>query len=475
MPTLRTTLRRGCLALALGLMSGGMLGCGPAATPPSTSPATSPANILFIVIDTLRWDHLGVQAAPPREGTARERTPALDAFASSAIRFDRAYASAPWTRPSIGSMMTGLHPSAHGGTAVDRPLPEQALTLAEILSAGGYATRAVVSNWVIARKNGFAQGFDVYDEWIAALHQKSTSERVSQAAVKKLEDLAAGERPYFLFVHYFDPHYRYLPHPEVGWAKGEVGRLAEHPSVFELRDLGKDLSEAELRNLRDLYAEEVRSTDDQVRVLLQELDRLDPERETIVVVVSDHGEEIFERGYLGHAHSLYEELLRVPFMIRAPGLGAGVVEAPVSLVSLTPTLLELTGFDTEAFDFHGASLAPLMRGGAPDPAPLLFAEVDYLPDKRVERTARKRSLTGERFKLIRDQVTGDLELYDLKVDPGERQNLARQRQDLVDTLLPILIERTRRAEAASPDASVRTLDDEERKMLENLGYLEPED
>jgi arylsulfatase A-like enzyme len=429
-----------------------------------------PPNVLFIVIDTLRWDHLGAHGA-----TTRDVSPGMDAFTRSGTLFERAYATAPWTRPSIGSMITGLQPSSHGGTAVDRPLPEDAKTVAELFAERGYATSGIVSNWVIARQNGFAQGYERYLDSPAALKHAPSSDSVSTLALRELDARAAAGAPFLLFVHYFDPHYRYNPHPEIGWSGGTRGRIAEKPTIFALRDLGPILEADERQNLWDLYAEEVRHTDHHLARLLDHLDALELADETIVVLVSDHGEEIFGRGYLGHAHSLYEELLRVPFAIRAPGLAPRRVSTPVSLLALTPTLLDLAGFETRALGFQADSLAPLMRGEVPTSSPLLFAEVDYLPDKKVERTARKRALIGERFKLIRDNDTGTLELYDLERDPGETRDLAEARPDVVARLLPILEERIRLAEAGSIDAPVRTLSEEEIRLLESLGYIEPDD
>lgn len=434
------------------------------------TPERRPPNVLFIVVDTLRWDHLGAHGA-----VERDVSPGMDAFARSGTLFERAYATAPWTRPSIGSMITGLQPSSHGGTAVDRPLPDEANTVAELFAERGYATSGIVSNWVIARQNGFAQGYERYLDSPAALKHAPSSESVSTLALRELDARATAGAPFLLFVHYFDPHYRYNPHPDIGWSGGTRGRIGENPTIFALRDLGPTLEAEERQNLWDLYAEEVRHTDHHLARLLDHLDALDLTDETIVVLVSDHGEEIFGRGYLGHAHSLYEELLRVPFAIRAPGVAPRRVSTPVSLLALTPTLLDLAGFDTRALGFQADSLAPLMRGEAPASSPLLFAEVDYLPDKKVERTARKRALIGERFKLIRDNDTGALELYDLERDPAETRDLAGERPDVVARLLPILEERIRLAEAGSIDAPVRTLSEEETRLLESLGYIEPDD
>jgi choline-sulfatase len=429
--------------------------------------APRPRNLVVIVIDTLRWDHVGSYGR-----STRPISPALDDFAAGAVRFERAYATAPWTRPSIASMITGLHPSRHGGVAADRALSDDALTLAEILQSRGYATQAIVSNWVIARKNGFAQGYDVYHEASAAVRKRATSTGISDVAGVMLETLAAGDVPFLLFAHYFDPHYRFLHHDDVNFTDGEVGRIAKHPSVFEARALYGRLRPEELQNLRDLYAEEVRHTDDQVGRLLAQIEALGLAEDTVVAIVSDHGEELFERGYLGHAHSLHEELLRIPFLIRAPGFAPHVVEEIVSLVSLTPTLLDLIGLAPPA-PLQGRSLVPAMRGESEPAERFVFAEVDYRPAKPVERMAHQRGIVGERYKMVRDRESGEVALFDLVTDPEERSNLAKTRPEIVDRLAPILDAHLREAERGALDPKIRVLSEEERLILEELGYVEP--
>jgi arylsulfatase A-like enzyme len=157
-------------------------------------------------------------------------------------------------------MITGLYPSSHGGTGVDIPLPDDAVTLAEILQQRGYSTQGVVSNWAISRGNGF----DDYHESTLIMQKTPTSEHVTAASVELLEKLAGEESPSFLFVHYFEPHFRYLPHPEI-------------------------------ENLRDLYAEEIRHADGQVGALLDSVASLGLMDDAVIAIVSDHGEEIFDR------------------------------------------------------------------------------------------------------------------------------------------------------------------------------------
>lgn len=453
-------LRSSLLLASLASLATATLGAGCARRAP-------PLNVVLIVIDTLRWDHVGAYGAAPHD-----TTPALDAFAAGAVRFERAYATAPWTRPSIGSMLTGLHPTSHGGTSVERPLPEQAETLAELLRARGYRTAGVISNWVISRKNGFAQGFDSYHEGAAVRPHAETSRTVTRIASELVAELAAQDRPFLLFAHYFDPHYRYLPHDDVDFTPGEVGVVAEHPSIFRIRELGPELTDDELANLRDLYAEEVRHADAEVGRLIAAIDAAGLAERTLIAVVSDHGEEIFERGYLGHAHSLHEELLRVPLVIRAPGLAPRVVGRPVSLVALTPTLLDLARVDHDPAHFAARSLAPLMRGESEESS-AIFAEVDYLPDKRVERTAEQRAIIDARWKLVHDRQSGSDRLFDLERDPGERRDVSLRHPDVAAAMRAALEAHLGAIQTGGLASPARALSGEERDLLHELGYIEP--
>ena len=203
------------------------------------------------------------------------------------------------------------------------------------------------------------------------------------------------------------------------------------------------------------------------------------------MLTSDHGEEFRERGWLGHTRSLYEELIRVPWIVRLPGglgrLGGSgrsargrILSEPVSLVSLTPTILELIGIDPTGFWFQGQSLAGLILGQTDSAPGVIFAEVDYRPGDRelpIKRT-HKKAILIDRFKLIRDDETGTVEVYDLEADPGERENLAPTRPELVDRLLPVLRSALERAAEGAVEGGVRKLSEEEVERLRSLGYLE---
>ncbi len=459
--------------MLLSAMLVSTVGCGEAAPP----------NVLLIVVDTLRADHVGCY------GHRRDTSPAVDRLAAEGVRFERAYSTAPWTKPSVASMITGLYPSAHRANELESIAGESLLTLAEILRDRGYATGGVVSAQLLRAERGFAQGFEIYREGNAFRGVKHFSTPgVTRKAVNLLDRFSAGERPFFLFVHYFDPHYPYTGHSGIGFAGAGAGRLAGDETIHKLRFMLADLSQDELGFLRDLYDEEIRFTDRGIEQLLSHARELGLESNTLIVLTSDHGEEFRERGWLGHTRSLYEELLRVPWIFRLPDLQGPsglpglpgraargrILREPVSLVSLTPTILDLLGIDPAGFRFQGESLAgPIL--GETDLAPaVIFAEVDYHPgdlELLIKRT-HKKAILADRFKLIRDDETGTVEVYDLEGDPGERENLAPTRPELVDRLLPMLRSALEGAAEGAVEGGVRKLSEEEVKRLRSLGYLE---
>jgi arylsulfatase A-like enzyme len=423
-------------------------------------------NVLFIVVDTLRFDHLHSY------GYARETSPQIDALAASGARFEHAYATAPWTTPSVASMITGLHPSAHTAVGHETRLPGAVDTLAEILSERGYRTAAVVSNGRLSAKQGFAQGYEIYRETEAGA--PLSTRRVTRQAIELLEELRRDDRPFLLFAHYFDPHFYYIRHPEVGFAAPRVARLDGTQSSLELRKLVPTLTRREIRHLRDRYDDEIRYTDDGIGELLAALDASGVRDETLVVLTADHGEEFLDHGGLGHTRTLYEEVVRVPLAIRLPGATARIVEQAVSLVLLPPTILDLIGVPVDDRVFHGPSFAHLVTGEAGSELPGVFLEVDYEPSgaEHATKRAHKRAIRRGRFKLVRDEVRGTLELFDLETDARERRNLARARPRLAASLLDELSQATRLARRNAVAPSRRELSEQERSLLRELGYAD---
>jgi arylsulfatase A-like enzyme len=427
-------------------------------------------NVLLILVDTLRTDHVSAY------GYERDTAPSLARLAAEGIRFDRAYAAASWTKPSVASIFTGQYPHRHGLNEMLAKLPEAAVTVAERMSRAGFRTAGVVSHNFVDARNGFRQGFAYYDSSEARGHSWESTEGVTRLAENLLEELHSDEAPFFLFVHYFDPHYEYRRHPEFAFAPGSEGRLRGGEDIHELRALGPELTSEEIAFLESVYDEEVRATDAGIGALLDALRSQGAEEDTLVIVAADHGEEFFERGWLGHTRTLYEEVIRVPLIVRSPDSeGAGrVVSEPVSLVSLAPTILDYAGIVAPENSFQAPSLRPLIDATGAVELPPIRSEVRFVSvradDRQAEKTAFKYAVIDGRYKLIVDRVAKRSELYDLENDPGERENLADSHPELLGRM-QALLEQTRGTVADAPVPQPRPGPDELEK-LRKLGYIE---
>lgn len=425
-------------------------------------------NLLLILVDTLRADHVGVF------GSGRATSPHVDALARQATRFTRAYSAAPWTLPAVASLLTGLQPTTHTAISAQSRLPEQALTLAEMLKAAGYRTAGVVSHLFLKPIFGLGQGFDSYDDTQSLGHDAVTTPAVTDRAIARLTEMARDPAPFFLFVHYFDPHYNYKHHVEFGFAPAGVGRLNGSQSERELRMLAPSITPAEIEFIRALYDEEIAFTDAGIGRLLAALRETGRDEQTLIVFASDHGEEFVERSSIGHTRTLYDELLRVPLVIRPSGAKPTerVIDTPISLVSVTPTVLELLGFDVSHAGFEAPSLAASVKDGTEPPARRVFSEVDYPPVKAVDPTleAYKKSVVDGHWKLIRDDRSRRLELFDLRADPGERRDLSGSEPDVVRELAASIeqhLAEARRNALGSEDSAITA---EQKRLLQSLGY-----
>ncbi len=423
-------------------------------------------NIVLIVVDTLRQSHVGCY------GASRDTTPTLDALAAEGVRFESAYASAPWTCPSVASILTGRSPSSHGLMAPRTGLAAEVETIAEMLAAEGYATAGVVSNSHLKSVFSFNQGFDLWFQDQARDHAHVSTPGVTDEALRAVEALVSTEKPFFLFALYFDPHYDYTPHPEYGFAVPEDGvRVAATANMIELRRIVPELTPSELTYIRGVYDEEVRFTDAGIGRLLDALRRSGVYDNTVVVVTADHGEEFVDRDWLGHCRTLYDELVKVPLIVRVPdATAARTVEMPISLVSIVPTLREFAGLAPNARHVDAPSLLPFLRGGELDSYPPIFTEVDFKPFADPNQEAHKRALIDGGYKVIRDLTTGKVELYDLARDPGERDNLAESEPEFTRERLELLDRVHAAAAEASAVGTDVELSQEDIDVLGAMGY-----
>jgi arylsulfatase A-like enzyme len=337
----------------------------------------------------------------------------------------------------------------------------------------------VISHGLIGTGTNFDQGFEVFDERHAKGYRYGSTHGVTARAISLLDRFAAEARPFFLFVHYFDPHYNYNRHAQYGFAPQSAGRLDGTESIKTLRAL-TDPTAAEVDLVKGLYDEEVRYTDQGFGTLLATLEELDLKNDTLIIFTADHGEEFYERGWLGHTRTLYDEIIRVPLLVRMPkGRNGGtVVRDHVSLVGLTPTVLDIMGVDATGKEYDGPSFAPLVLGRGDYASPPIFAEVDFAdrprepePGEPPSKKVRKRALIQGEYKLVQDLFTGETELYHLGDDPLERVDLARERPEVVEAMAPQLEAISEQARADSLRLDERIISEEELEVLESLGYV----
>ncbi len=424
-------------------------------------------NILLVTIDTLRADHCSTY------GYARETTPTLQGLSEQGARMALAYAPTATTGPTHASIMTSLYPLTHGVVKNGMTLDDRFETLAERLRAAGYRTEAVVSSFVLDAKFGYAQGFEAYDDDFDAAHATvhrtefdghevegafdQTAPRTTEKAGRVLARLAAGREPFFLFVHYFDPHAPYVPPFDVG----------DRFAAADARD--------ELARSIGAYDGEIAFADRELSGLLDSLARSGLERETLVVVTADHGEGLMQHGHMHHGVQIYEEAVRVPLLFRLPGriaAGRTFVE-PVELIDLLPTVFELAGIRFPG-PAQGRSLAPALAGGAPlDPQREVYLHRrHYAPGEvgGIRVAGEQFGIRSGRWKYIEGDEEGTRELYDLDHDPGERVNLVESAPQTADAMRALVAawKDAHRRDTAEP----LELSPEDLERLKALGYVD---
>jgi len=412
----------------LGLVLAVFVGCGRPEDPVQRVPAE---RIVLITIDTLRADFVSAY------GEANADTPSLDSLSETGVRFSTAISPTPLTLPTHATILTGLDPPHHGvRDNTTFALPEDLVTLPEILARSGWATGAFVGSFILDRQHGLDRGFDRYDDAMGVQGERRvygiperSAEQVVDTALDWLQD--APDR-FFLWVHFFDPH--------TPWEGPESAAP------------------------RARYAAEIERTDRQVGRLVDAVRAKWPGPGTLFVATSDHGESLGEHGEGTHSLGIYDATQRVPLILSGVGLPGGrVVDAVAGLVDLTPTLLGLAGLPAPP-GLDGRDLTPLTEGG-PDPGTLAYLET--LAPRLAYGWSPLFGLRSADFKYVRAPRP---ELYDLRNDPGELENLADARPELAERFDALLSQRLTdsRVERFGTTPGV-----EQQRMLEQLGYAVP--
>jgi arylsulfatase A-like enzyme len=447
-------------------------------------------NVLLFTVDTLRSDAMDF------DDPQTSNTPNAARLAAAGTRFDNTQSQSPWTLPSFCSLMTAIHPGGQGVVSSRNRLDTARRTLAEELASAGYLTQAVVCNAWLTETYGLDQGFDNYNHvweeaasefwmkmiWVRVVRRfrpdylkapdSHDSAQLVDRAIRFLEENA--ESNFFLWVHVIDPHDPYAPLGRFRAlaGKGYRGRLpAKRSGIVNMLRRGQVLEAEDRRHLRQLYDLEVRYTDEQFGRLLDTLDSLGLFDNTLVVFTSDHGEEFWEHENVGHGHTLYNELTRVPLVIKPPGNAPPVqrVDAQVRLIDLAPTILDILRLPPMT-EGQGTSLLPLMEGAPAEDRQSFGESLIYFGEKK--------SVDDGRYRLILSPNSGGEELYDLLADPGARHNLApdlpQVLQRLRASLDQHLIEQQRFYQGLekSAEGDRAVLDSRTRERLRSLGYIQ---
>ncbi len=424
--------------------------CAIAQQPPTDASASSPRSVLVITLDTTRRDYVGFMGKRPSP------TPVLDALAQSSLVFEDALTTVPLTLPAHTSLFTGLYPTKHG--VRDNSLyrvPSHVRTLAEMLHDHGYVARAAVASFVLDPAFGLEQGFDRYRAPPRVLphggqyiFRELDARQLVDRAIEDLKELApsAGSvrPPFFYWLHLFDPHSPY--------------------ASPEAQPLPPEIKSNELLTRKTRYAEEIEFADRQLGRLFDALRSMQLFDELVIVVTSDHGESLQDAREESHGHFLFDPTVRVPLLMRVPGLAARRVAVPASHVDVVPTLLSRLGLDGSGEQFDGIDLTPWIEDPArPPPDRALMLET--MCNWNTFGWAPLVGCTREALKYVRSASES---LFDLAADPFETTNLFT-RED------PRAVGLARRVDAhvasASPPAEATTgITEADRAALRAMGY-----
>ncbi len=455
------------------------------------------ANVILIVVDTLRADHLSLA------GYARPTSPRLAEYARRGVYFDRFHSHSSWTRSSVATLLTSLLPGEHGVVSSAQTLSPSLETLPERLRFVGYRTLAFVANPQIHPALGFDQGFERFFElYRLSIHPGLIVPDDVAASASDAEVLARAfsvlreERtsPYFAYVHLLDPHGPYSPEAadaaefSVPGYRGPItGSIADFANLTVAPPGPDDLAQFE-----GLYDAEIRGTDRDLGVFLDALDRDGLLANTHVLVTSDHGEEFLEHGGTGHGRKLHEEQIHVPLLWIGPGIPQGrIVHQLAGLIDLAPTLLDVLGVGKGRMDPVGRSLRPLWEEAEERRAqPVLLEEFsgeEFVEDGRTISFVHRGMLTVDHKLLIgplrADRRSGGaFSVFDLAADPGEHslRPLPQDRatwspEDAALVALWQLLDRRAASHAAGTlgvGAPAADLPAEDRERLRSLGYIQ---
>ncbi|MCP4205173.1 MAG: sulfatase [bacterium] len=434
-------------------------------------------NVIVIVVDTLRADHL------TQYGYERSTSPALERFTAESSLFSAAYSTSSWTQPSVASLFTGLLPSRHGVVKQSTILPAELDTLAGLLSEAGWQTAGFSGNLFIGAKTGFDRGFDHFRGHEGKVLVYPDIGLMLEQVASWLDEGRQRRQPAFLYFQPMNCHGPYRVPEEhradlLGSAPSRTSDYNDELMTAILKDgdiaARQRVTDEYLASLTDQYDTAVRYSMDAVSRLLEMLEKEGLYGDSLVILTSDHGEELFDHDGFGHGYSLFEEVVRVPLWVKLPGQSARAeLELPVSLLDILPTILEVAGIgdSVEQMNLDGRSLAPLLMGSRRASG---FRGRPITMDTRWKRRAVASAVRLGRYKLI--EIESDYSgrsnvslLFDLETDSGEQTDLSASEAEMTGVLSQAL-ERIRSSTAGQePETGEADLD---REVLKALGYID---
>ncbi|MCL4235491.1 MAG: sulfatase [Deltaproteobacteria bacterium] len=450
---------------ALAWASAGFLGITVAViavvSPPYAKAPLPP--IVLISIDTLRRDHMSVY------GYERPTTPNLEDLARDGAIAQQFIAAAPWTLPTHASMLTGLSPAQHGLTAHNARLARHAPLVAETLKDRGYRTGAVVTSTLLSPTYGFSSGFDKYEINIAL--------DAEQAADRLRRWLTAGANaPNFVFLHVFDVHYPYTPPPPFLGRFGPVDEYMQSKQEGNFFDFVRWVDkrrQTRMPSVVNRYDESVLYVDHVLGLFFTELKKHKVYDRAWIFVVSDHGEEFFEHDGMGHSVTLYEELVRVPFIVKAPGgacAGSTIATGQIEQIALAAMMLDAATTDPATLACDEATGAPSIVARHATAHPVISETRTFGPLRFAARTPAQKLLSPARYQKVQLEAEHGYQLFDLVADPGETSDLYAKG---AAPDLERAIESAFRGEAESvTDTKTQRLDPQTIEVLKSLGYIQ---
>jgi len=439
-------------------------------------------NIILISIDTLRADHLGCY------GYGRNTSPNIDELASDSAVFLNTYSLSPWTLSSHVSMMTSLIEAHHQVSREFEKINPSLVTLADTLRKSGFYCSAVTGGGYVSYLYGFSKGFNQYIQHNEGIRRNSSATWTFKRASNWIDK--NKDKNFFLFLHTYQPHTPYsCPQP---YNSMFLDKDAKWHTIDYFHHLGgaegifNPHSEKEIKNIIDLYDSEIRFTDEElIRPLIQELKELGIYQKTMLVFTGDHGEEFYDHSGWFHGHSLYNEMLKVPLIIKFPEnkFAGRHIKNVVRLTDIMPTILDEIDFDTVGLKLDGKSLVPVIKGKDKKERVFVAYKAEnvfgsHIPEKYAINSGRYKLILNRKmpekdisFFTTAPPFRGEFELYDLYADPFEKNNAAEKMPAVVSQILEEM--ELIYAKAEKREVFKVKIEGEVRERLRSLGYIHP--